>query len=59
MYADWVRRLRDETKEAGQAFFFKQWGDAWLKRWGRRIDGLEWNESPWPVPLPIDQPVKF
>jgi hypothetical protein len=22
---------------------------------GRKLDGREWNESPWPVPLPIDQ----
>lgn len=26
---DWVRSLRDQCKEAGTAFFFKQWGE-WL-----------------------------
>jgi protein gp37 len=58
MHPNWVRQLRDETKEAGRAFFFKQWGDQWTKQWlkviGRTIDGREWNESPWPVALPIN-----
>jgi Protein of unknown function (DUF5131) len=57
---EWARRLRDETKGAGRAFFFKQWGDGsfskkWLKEIGRTIDGCEWNESPWSVALPINQ----
>jgi protein gp37 len=57
----WVMQLRDETKEAGRDFFFKQWGDQWTKKWlkvlGRKLDGREWNESPWPVPLTINQEV--
>jgi protein gp37 len=62
MHPEWVRQLRDETKEAGRAFFFKQWGDgnwtkAWLKEIGRTLDDREWNESPWPVPLPISNEV--
>jgi protein gp37 len=28
MQPDWVRGLRDQAKEAGVAFFMKQWGDA-------------------------------
>jgi protein gp37 len=60
MHLKWVRQLRDECQEYGRAFFFKQWGEgnwtkAWLKEIGRTLDGREWNESPWPVPLPIDQ----
>jgi protein gp37 len=56
MHPDWVRQLRDETKAAGRAFFFKQWGTGlfghkYLRELGRSIDGREWNESPWPVPL--------
>lgn len=27
LHPDWVRRLRDQCKESGVAFFFKQWGD--------------------------------
>jgi protein gp37 len=59
MEANWVRWLRDEVKGYGRAFFFKQWGDGlftrkWLKELGRTIDGHEWNESPWPVVLPIN-----
>jgi protein gp37 len=53
MAAEWVRRLRDETQEAGRAFFFKQWGDSW-KLNSRALDGRDWNESPWPVPLPVN-----
>jgi hypothetical protein len=60
MLPEWVRQLRDETKEAGRAFFCKLWGDGnwtkqWLKEIGRTLDGVEWNESPWPVPLPSTQ----
>jgi protein gp37 len=56
----WVRQLRDETLEAGRAFFPKQWGDGLFCRQelqlvGRKLDGLEWNESPWPVLLPLNQ----
>ena len=58
MEADWVKLLRDETKEAGRDFFFKQWGDCWLRKCGRMIDDREWNESPWPVALPINQTQK-
>jgi protein gp37 len=59
MEIDWVRQLRDETKEAGRAFFFKQYGEdlftaKHLRELGRELDGREWNESPWPVPLPIN-----
>ncbi len=60
MSPEWVRQLRDETLEAGRSFFFKQWGDGlfspkYLRELGRTLDGREWNESPWPVPLPIKQ----
>lgn len=57
MRPDWVRQLRDEAKDAGCDFFFKQWGTGHfpaehLKVLGRMVDAREWNESPWPVPLP-------
>jgi protein gp37 len=60
MHPDWARSLRDQCRDAGVAFFFKQWGE-WLPRshaegvpcpkdnWGTlTIDG-EWfhTTSPW------------
>jgi protein gp37 len=56
MIPAWVRRLRDETKRYGRAFFFKQWGTGLFSReerlrLGRTLYGEEWNENPWPVPL--------
>ncbi len=63
MNPDWVRQLRDETMAAGRAFFFKQYSEAWAispdgkpfyRFEGRKLDGREWSESPWPVVLPIN-----
>lgn len=54
MDAAWIRSLRDETKRANQAFFFKQWGQ-WQngtiklrskKNAGAELDGREWKEFP-------------
>jgi protein gp37 len=44
--ADWVREIRDQCKEGGVAFFFKQWGGVRPKSGGRELDGQEWNEFP-------------
>ncbi len=44
--ADWVRAIRDKTKKAGSAFFFKQWGGHTPKTGGRELDGREWSEWP-------------
>jgi len=60
MRPEWVRQLRDETKEAGRAFFFKQWGSGlygkrFVEHLNREIDYRQWNESPWPVVLPIKE----
>ncbi|HSF47898.1 MAG TPA: DUF5131 family protein, partial [Burkholderiales bacterium] len=42
----WVRHIRDQCREAGVAFFFKQWGGA-RKSWtGRQLDGRTWNGYP-------------
>jgi protein gp37 len=62
MYPVWVRQLRDECLEERRAFFLKQWGDGlyhqkYLKEIGRTLDGREWNESPWPGPLPVNADV--
>jgi len=46
MHIDWAREVRDQCKEQGVAFFFKQWGGARPKSGGRALDGREWNELP-------------
>lgn len=56
----WVRLLRDQCKEAGVAFMFKQWGDNVLSENGRPwefnfpngfpdLDGKEHSALPWSV----------
>lgn len=53
MAKEWVTDLRDQTKQAGAAFFFKQWG-TWgadrvrrhKKLNGRLLDGRTWDEYP-------------
>ncbi len=44
--AGWVRSIREQTAEAGAAFFFKQWGGATPKAGGRVLDGRTWDETP-------------
>jgi protein gp37 len=42
----WVRDIREQTVEAGAAFFFKQWGGNTPKAGGRELDGRTWDETP-------------
>jgi protein gp37 len=44
--AEWIRALRDQCRQEGVAFFFKQWGGIRAKSGGRELDGREWNEMP-------------
>ncbi len=46
MRIDWARDVRDECKNAGVAFFFKQWGGFRPKSNGRELDGEYWDEFP-------------
>jgi protein gp37 len=46
MDAAWVRDIRDRAREAGVAFFFKQWGGRTPKAGGRILDGRTWDELP-------------
>jgi protein gp37 len=41
MHPDWVRSLRDQCKNSGTSFFFKQWGE-WLPSYdfGERLEEL-------------------
>ncbi len=43
---NWVREIRDAAKEAGAAFFFKQWGAHRPRSGGRQLDGRFWSELP-------------
>jgi protein gp37 len=45
---DWIRHLRDLTREAGVPFFFKQWGGRTAKSGGRLLDGRTWDQYPRP-----------
>lgn len=42
----WVRSIRDQCRDAGVAFHFKQWGGVNKKRAGRHLDGETWDELP-------------
>lgn len=42
----WVLEIRDQCKEAGVPFFFKQWGGVNKKKTGRELEGRTWDEMP-------------
>jgi protein gp37 len=44
--ADWIRSIRDQCKNDGVAFFFKQWGGRTAKSGGNTLDGQKWLEYP-------------
>lgn len=46
MRPEWVREIRDQCRELGVAFFFKQWGGVRKKVTGRTLDGRTWDEFP-------------
>ena len=46
MDPSWAMALRDRCREAGAAFFFKQWRGFRPKSGGRLLEGREWNELP-------------
>ena len=43
---EWLRALRDQCRQVGVAFFFKQWGGPRSKSGGRLLDGKLWNDFP-------------
>lgn len=51
--AEWVREIRDQCRDAGVAFFFKQWGGRTPKAGGRVLDGREWDGMPSPPSRPL------
>lgn len=44
--ASWVRAIRDQCREQGVPFFFKQWGGRTPKSGGRELDGRTWDSMP-------------
>jgi protein gp37 len=46
MSESWVVSIRDQCREQGVPFFFKQWGGVNKKRAGRKLQGQEHNELP-------------
>jgi protein gp37 len=48
IHMNWVVEIRDNCKNAGVPFFFKQWGGVNKKRNGRLLDGRTWDEYPEP-----------
>ena len=46
LHPDWVRNIRDQCREAGVPFFFKQWGGVRKGRSGRVLDGRTYDEFP-------------
>jgi protein gp37 len=44
--AEWVRSIREQCRDAGVAFFFKQWGGIRPKAGGRKLDGQIYDEMP-------------
>jgi protein gp37 len=46
LHPDWVRNIRDQCREAGVPFFFKQWGGVRKGRRGRDLDGQTYDEFP-------------
>lgn len=46
MQESWAIDIRDQCREAGVAFFFKQWGGRTPKAGGRVLDSHTWDEMP-------------
>ncbi len=46
MAEEWVLDIRDQCREAGVAFYFKQWGGVFKKRNGRLLEGRTWDAMP-------------
>ena len=46
MRGEWALDIRDQCKDAGIPFFFKQWGGTNKKKAGRLLDDRTWDEMP-------------
>lgn len=43
---EWVISIRDQCRELGVPFFFKQWGGVNKKKTGRELEGRTYNDMP-------------
>ena len=48
MKKEWVESILKQSREAGVAFFFKQWGGVRKDLTGRKLNGRTYNEIPKP-----------
>jgi protein gp37 len=46
MQSEWVENIRDQCRDTGVPFFFKQWGGVHKGRAGRSLDGRTYDEMP-------------
>ena len=46
MAESWVHSIKNQCREAGVAFFFKQWGGVHKHRHGRELDNQTYDEMP-------------
>jgi protein gp37 len=46
MRPEWVTSIRDQCRESGVPFFFKQWGGVRKAKNGRLLDGRTYDEYP-------------
>ncbi len=46
MKVEWVRSIREQCRQAGVHFFFKQWGGVRKKKAGRMLDGKTYDAMP-------------
>lgn len=46
MKKEWVISIRDQCRDAGVPFFFKQWGGVRKVRNGRALEGRTYDEYP-------------
>lgn len=53
MKKEWVVSVRDQCRQAGVPFFFKQWGGVRKAAAGRKLDGKTYDEFPQRVAHPV------
>jgi len=45
--SDWILEIKEQCREEGVPFFFKQWGGKNKKKNGRLLEGKTWDELPY------------
>ena len=58
MKKEWVVSIRDQCRDSGVPFFFKQWGGVRKIRNGRLLDGRTYDEYPNRVITPVPERAK-